>query len=177
MFQISLSREGLRHFGATNTDPNLQQTMAESPRWSESQVHYNLFCGTVLALGNDQQRRPWAKNRTQSWGRLDFHELLYPCETFFGYCIVRSTTCCILMSSCKSKAQTFPIEILPRIGNILQSKAFCQASIINSSTLLRMAGRVTEVGSTGMLYADRSGCRPWSQKDCWTDCTIPIKWK
>ena len=99
----------------------------------------NLFCGTVLALGNDQQRRPWAKNRTESWGRFHFHESSL-WDIFFGCGIV-----------------------------VLLVVYWC--------CHLRMAGRVTEVGSTGMLYADRSWCRPWSQKGCWIDCTVPVKWK
>ena len=57
VFQISLSREDLTHFGATRTS-NSNSRRRLNPG---DQVHYNLFCGTVLALGNDQQRRPWAK--------------------------------------------------------------------------------------------------------------------
>lgn len=58
VFQISLSREDLTHFGATRTS-NSNSRQRLNP--GDDQVHYNLFCGTVLALGNDQQRRPWAK--------------------------------------------------------------------------------------------------------------------
>lgn len=117
VLQISLSREDLTHFGATRPSNS-------NRRWlnpGDDQVHYNLFCGTVLALGNDQQRRPWAKNRTESWGRFHFHEpSLW--DNFLGVVLYCSITCC---RCCHVRAG----PTAPELKSYNEYVAFCPSTI------------------------------------------------